>query len=226
MNGYPAFENLHVLKTGGGSQGTISGSTVNQMTNEDKTLRRAILRLRPPHRWIFRRRFLTTRVGRPQAGDRSLRGELEVLLAGRAGPHRGTGGVLVQRGTRQWHRLSKNSTDAVDLSLRVSSADGDFSWQAVAWHQQREFDSVFSSVNPDRSAETVALNQFDVPAEATGASFTTLWDDIGKWTVSSGCGRQSRLRRNQRNRRHLPNTRSRRRPGTGGYFHCGLLSGG
>ena len=59
--------------------------------------------------------------------------------------------------------LSKNSTDALDLSLRVSSADGDFSWQAVAWHQRREFESVFSSVNADRSAETLALDQFDVP---------------------------------------------------------------
>jgi outer membrane receptor protein involved in Fe transport len=82
--------------------------------------------------------------------------------------------------------LSKNSTDALDLSLRVSSVHGDFSWQAVAWHQQREFESTFSSVNADRSAETLALDQFDVPADATGAAFTTLWDDGGKWTISSG----------------------------------------
>ncbi len=186
MNGYPAFENLHVLKAGGGSQGTISGSTVHQMTNEEKTL--AVL---------FSAFGLHTdgffAVDSSQRGsvDRKLETDLygaNLKFSWLAAP-----GLTVEPAV-SWYSeergngtvLSKNSTDAVDLSLRVSSSDGDFSWQAIAWHQQREFDSVFSSVNADRSAETLALNQFDVPADATGASFTTLWDDLGKWTVSSG----------------------------------------
>lgn len=34
--------------------------------------------------------------------------------------------------------LTGNSTDALDLALRISSVDGDFSWQALAWQQRRE----------------------------------------------------------------------------------------
>jgi outer membrane cobalamin receptor len=186
MNGYPAFDNFHVLKTGGGSQGTISGSTVNQMTNEDKTL--AVL---------FSAFGLHTdgffAVDSSQRGpvDRKLDTDLygaNLKFSWLAAP-----GLTVEPAV-SWYAeergngtaLSKNSTDAVDLSLRVSSADGDFSWQALAWHQQREFESTFSSVNADRTAETLALDQFDVPADATGAAFTTLWDSGGKWTVSSG----------------------------------------
>ena len=186
MNGYPPFENLHVLKTGGGSQGTISGSTVNQMTNEDKTL--AVL---------FSAFGLHTdgffAVDSSQRGsiDRKLETDLcgaNLKFSWLAAP-----GLTVEPAV-SWYSedrgngtvLSKNSTDALDLSLRVSSAHGDFSWQAVAWQQQREFESVFSSVNADRTAETLALDQFDVPAQATGAAFTTLWDGGGKWTVSSG----------------------------------------
>lgn len=186
MNGHPSFENRHLLKAGGGSQGTISGSTVNQMTNDEKTLA-----------------VLFSAFGLHSDGfyavDSSQRGsidrKLETDLAGAnlkfswlAAP-----GLTVEPMV-SWYteergngtELSQNSTDALDLGLRVSSADGDFSWQAVAWQQRREFDAVFSSVNDERTEETLALNQFDVPAQATGAAFTTLWDNGGKWTVSSG----------------------------------------
>jgi outer membrane receptor protein involved in Fe transport len=82
--------------------------------------------------------------------------------------------------------LTGNSTDAIDLSLRITSADGDASWQALAWHQRREFDSVFSSVSVDRSTETLALNQFDVPGRGTGGAFTMRWDDGDAWSVTAG----------------------------------------
>ena len=36
MNRLPAFENQHILRLGGGSQGTIGGSTIHQMTNDEK----------------------------------------------------------------------------------------------------------------------------------------------------------------------------------------------
>ncbi len=186
MNGYPAFENVHVLKTGGGSQGTISGSTVNQMTNEEKTL--AVL---------FSAFGLHTdgffAVDSSQRGSIDRKLDTDLYGANLKFSWLGAPGLTVEPAV-SWYSeergngtvLSQNSTDALDLSLRVSSVDGDFSWQAVTWHQQREFDSVFSSVNADRSAETLALDQFDVPADATGASFTTLWNGGGKWTVSSG----------------------------------------
>jgi outer membrane receptor protein involved in Fe transport len=186
MNGRPAFETFHVLKAGGGSQGTLSSSTVNQLTNEDKTIS-ALFSAFGLHTDGF------FAVDSSQRGpvDRKLDTDLygaNLKFSWLAAP-----GLTVEPGV-SWYAeergngtaLSENSTDAVDLSLRVSSIHGDISWQAVAWHQQRDFESTFSSVNATRSAETLALDQFDVPADATGGSFTTLWDGGGKWTVSSG----------------------------------------
>ncbi len=186
MNGRPAFENFHVLKTGGGSQGTIGGSTVNQLANEDKTLSALFSAF-----GLHTDGFFAVDSSQRGSVDRKLDTDLygaNLKFSWLAAP-----GLTVEPGV-SWYAeergngtaLSENSTDALDLSLRVSSAHGDFSWQAVAWHQQREFESTFSSVNADRSAETLALDQFDVPADATGGSFTTLWEGGGKWTVSSG----------------------------------------
>ncbi|MGL4400204.1 MAG: TonB-dependent receptor, partial [Luteolibacter sp.] len=186
MNGRPAFENFHSLKTGGGSQGTLSGSTVNQLTNEDKTIAALFSAF-----GLHTDGFFAVDSSQRGSVDRKLDTDLygaNLKFSWLAAP-----GLIVEPGV-SWYAeergngtaLSENSTDAVDLSLRVSSANGDFSWQAVAWHQQREFESTFSSVNATRSAETLALDQFDVPADATGGSFTTLWDGGGKWTVSSG----------------------------------------
>ncbi len=186
MNGRAPFENRHSLKVGGGSQGTISGSTSHQMTNADKT--RAV---------SFSAFGLHTdgffAVDSSQRGpiDRKLDTELagaDLKFAWLAAP-----GLTIEPMV-SWYQenrgngtpLTGNSTEALDLSLRVTSADGDFSWQALGWHQRREFESVFSSVNADRTAETLALDQFDVPGRGTGAAFTTLWDGGGKWTVSSG----------------------------------------
>ncbi len=186
MNGYPAFENRHIVRAGGGSQGTIGGSTVNQMTNEDKTLA-----------------VLCSAFGLHTDGyfavDSSQRGfidrKLETDVAGAdlkfawlAAP-----GLTVEP-MFAWYTeernngtpLAGNSTDAIDFGLRVSSVDGDFSWQALAWQQRREFESTFSSVNADRTTETLALNQYDVPAMGTGGAFTTLWDPGGPWTLGSG----------------------------------------
>jgi outer membrane receptor protein involved in Fe transport len=44
-----------------------------------------------------------------------------------------------------------------------------------AYFQRREFRSLFSSVNEDRSEETLALDQYDVPANAAGGS--VVWSD-------------------------------------------------
>lgn len=62
--------------------------------------------------------------------------------------------------------MSRNDSVALDLSLRVRR-DG---WEAVLYRQEREFASRFSSVNDDRSAETLALDQYSVPASGTGGS--------------------------------------------------------
>jgi outer membrane receptor protein involved in Fe transport len=68
--------------------------------------------------------------------------------------------------------LSGNATRALDASLRLeSSTHPDSSWQFVSYHQERDFESVFTSVNADRSAETLALDQYDVPGRGTGLAF-------------------------------------------------------
>lgn len=186
MNGSAPFADRHTLKTGGGSQGTFSGSTSHQMTSADKT--RAV---------SFSAFGLHTdgfyAVDSSQRGpiDRKLDTDLagaDLKFAWLAAPG------LTLEPMVAWYQenrgngtpLTGNSTEALDLALRVTSADGDFSWQALGWHQRREFESVFSSVNADRTAETLALDQFDVPGRGTGAAFTTLWDGGGAWTFSSG----------------------------------------
>ena len=186
MNGREPFENLHSVKTGGGSQGTFSGSTSHQMTNADKTRAVSFSAFGLHSDGFFA-------VDSSQRGtiDRKLDTELagaDLKFAWLAAP-----GLTVEP-TVSWYEedrgngtpMTGNSTEALDLSLRVTSADGDFSWQAIGWHQRREFESVFSSVNADRTAETLVLDQFDVPGRGTGAAFTTLWDGGGAWTLSSG----------------------------------------
>ena len=186
MNGPAPFENRHSLKTGGGSQGTFSGSTSHQMTNADKTQAVSFSAFGLHTDGFFA-------VDSSQRGpiDRKLDTELagaDLKFAWLAAP-----GLTIEPMV-SWYQenrgngtpLTGNSTEALDLALRVTSDDGDFSWQAIGWHQRREFESVFSSVNADRTAETLALDQFDVPGRGTGAAFTTLWDGGGAWTFSSG----------------------------------------
>lgn len=186
MTGNEPFEERHVIKIGGGSQETFSGSTSHQMMNADKT--RAIsFSAFGLHSGGF------YAVDSSQRGtiDRKLDTDLagaELKFAWLAAP-----GLSVEPMV-SWYQenrgngtpLTGNSSEALDLALRVTSADGDFSWQALGWHQRREFESVFSSVNADRTAETLALDQFDVPGRGTGAAFTALWDSGGPWTLSSG----------------------------------------
>lgn len=61
------------------------------------------------------------------------------------------------------------------LALRGASADRD--WQFTVYGQDQTFRSTFTSVALDRASETPANDQFDVPATAVGATFTTEWRD-------------------------------------------------
>ncbi|HEV2804726.1 MAG TPA: TonB-dependent receptor [Chthoniobacterales bacterium] len=68
--------------------------------------------------------------------------------------------------------FTKNRTEGADFSasfakkLPAESAE----LQVSAYGQRRKFSSTFSSVNATRTAETPALDQFDVPADAGGGS--------------------------------------------------------
>lgn len=186
LTGHPAFQNQHLLRLGAGSQGTLSASTVHQMSNAGQTLgvsfsafgleSDGFYAVKPSQRGPIDRKLDTRLSGADfKVAWLAAQGLTVEPMVSYYTEERGNGTPL-----------TGNSTDALDLALRVSSVDGDFSWQALAWQQRREFESTFSSVNPARTSETLALNQFDVPAIGTGGSFTTLWDDGGKWTLTAG----------------------------------------
>jgi len=132
-------------------------------------------------------------VRRPQRGsiDRPL--DTAVQGAELKGSSMLANGMRVDPGL-SWYReergngtpLARNSTEAVDLSLRLTSDSGAWAWQWLAWHQHRAFESTFASVNADRSEETVALDQYDVPGRGTGTSFGMRNDHVGPWTLTAG----------------------------------------
>ncbi len=69
-------------------------------------------------------------------------------------------------------RLTRNSSAGQDLSAtldrHIPALDANVRLQAYA--QRRRFSSTFSSVNADRTEETLTLDQYDVPATAAGGS--------------------------------------------------------
>ena len=69
-------------------------------------------------------------------------------------------------------RLTRNSSEGQDLSATldrfIPTLDANVRLQAYA--QRRRFSSTFSSVNADRTVETLALDQYAVPANAAGGS--------------------------------------------------------
>ncbi len=76
--------------------------------------------------------------------------------------------------------LQSNSTDEKFLSAALAPsasavAAGANEWSAVVYYQDQSFTSFFSSVSTDRTTETPASNQYDVPSTAAGAAFTTTW---------------------------------------------------
>lgn len=68
--------------------------------------------------------------------------------------------------------LAVNDTQALNLSfLAERQLDSQGSrLNLVAYHQKRDFRNVFTSVSDDRNSERPALDQYDVPAKASGAA--------------------------------------------------------
>lgn len=69
-------------------------------------------------------------------------------------------------------QLAVNGAEARDVDLRADwSPEGAlFRWMGVVYYQDRDFYSTYTSVEDDRNDERVALDQFDVPADALGVS--------------------------------------------------------
>jgi outer membrane receptor protein involved in Fe transport len=73
----------------------------------------------------------------------------------------------------------RNSSDERFASVQLTAQPtAQFAWNATSYAQNQNFTSTFSSVNTDRSAETPASNQFDVPATVLGAAW------VGDWSHS------------------------------------------
>jgi len=62
---------------------------------------------------------------------------------------------------------TENATEALEASLRLVGT-GRTAWEAVLYARDWTYESTFSGVSDDRTTETPALDQFDVPSTALG----------------------------------------------------------
>lgn len=186
MDSARPFESRSLLQFGGGSHDTFRGSAFHQAANAAGTRAVAVSAfgldtagfhaVGPSQRGPIDRRLDTTLGGAEFKGAWKLAEDavLEPI-------------VSVYREDRgNGTPLARNATDALDLAVRLTSGTGDRSWQALVWHQRRAFESVFSSVNAARTAETLALDQYDVPGRGTGAAVTWSRADLGPWSLTGG----------------------------------------
>jgi outer membrane cobalamin receptor len=186
LRGGQAFDERHLLRVAGGSHQAASGSWIYQTTNEARTLALGVSAF-----GLRTDGFFAVADGQRGAVDRRLDlqhhgGEVRVAW-------RPVDGVTVEPMVSFYREdrgngtpLARNATDALDVSLRVTSRDGPISWQVLGYHQQRGFESMFSSVDPVRAAELPALHQYDVPGRGSGGAWTMLWEPGGRWTWTGG----------------------------------------
>ncbi len=72
--------------------------------------------------------------------------------------------------------LQRNASDETFLSATLAgSAPDALAWTATLYVQDQSFASFFTAIDPTRTVETPASNQYDVPATAAGAAFTATW---------------------------------------------------
>lgn len=180
------FEERHVFRTIGGSHGTWGGSTHHRWVNDDQNLAVAFSASGLHSDGFFG-------IAGNQRGiiDRRLHIDLaaaDLKLAWKPRPgltvepmfawydeHRGNGTPM-----------TGNSTEAFDFALRLTGEEAGYTWQALAYHQKRSFESFFSSVNATRSAETPSLDQFDVPGSGTGAALNFRTEVGNHWSILAG----------------------------------------
>jgi outer membrane receptor protein involved in Fe transport len=83
--------------------------------------------------------------------------------------------------------LQRNATRESAASLRLAGGtEGGDGWTALAYAQRQRFASVFTGVNAARTAETLANDQFSVPAKAAGGSF--IWHRAGAGGGATAAG--------------------------------------
>ena len=186
MKSREAEKTRHAIEAGAGSQNSWGLSGLSQVVNEDGTLSATA------SAFAFETDGFFTL-------DGSQRGPIDRRLDTRFG---GAGlnltwepvhDLKVTPGFSYYEEergngtpLARNASEALDGSLRVEASNGPLSWQALAYHQDRAFDATFSAVDATRSSETLVLDQFDVPATATGGSASAAWELNEEWTFGAG----------------------------------------
>jgi len=186
LNGASPFQERHSFKLAGGSHGGMGASTAHAMSNEKRTRAVSFAAF-----GFHTDGFYALDESQRGAVDRRLETEFfgeEIKFVWLLAP-----GVTLEPKFSHYYEdrnngteFSENSTDAINFSLRLTSEDAAVSWQASAWHQRREFESVFTKVTDDRSSESIALDQFDVPGLGTGAAWSAAWGDEEAWSFQSG----------------------------------------
>jgi outer membrane receptor protein involved in Fe transport len=187
LTSHSPFEERHLLRVGGGSQGTLSAASTQTFVADDGSLgvtfsafglhSDGFFALPSWQRGTIDRRLDIDTVG------------ADLKFAWKAAP-----GLVVEPMFSYYEEdrgngtpLAGNATEAVDFALRVTSEEvGGLSWQALAYHQRRRFESMFTSVNATRSAENPSLDQFHVPGNGTGGAFTLMWTPEGPWSLNAG----------------------------------------
>lgn len=186
FNGSSGFDERHLLKVTGGSHGGMGASTAHTMVNDERTRAVSFAAF-----GFHTDGFYALDESQRGAVDRRLETDFhgeELKFAWLLAP-----GLTLEPRVSHYvedrcngTELSQNSTEAYDFSLRLTSQDAVSSWQATAWHQRREFESVFTSVSDDRSSESIALNQYDVPGLGAGAAMVRAWDANEVWSWQAG----------------------------------------
>lgn len=141
-------------------------------------------------------------------------GEVEARLTLRHFTEERTNGTALQR----------NATRINSAVLTLAGSWPEGAWQAAAYGQSQTFRSFFSAVNPARTLETPANDQFDVPAAAAGAGTTFTWTQAGlDWSA----GADVRAVRGETREDYLFNgtTLTRRRVAGGRQFFAGAFFG-
>lgn len=184
ISGGDPFEERHSLRLIGGSHGTYGAATHHRLAEGD-------LAVSFSASGIHSDGFFGVAENQRGAIDRRL--ELDLRSADLKFAWRPRPGLTIEPMISYYDErrnngtpLTGNSTEALDLALRITSEEADFSWQALAYHQRRDFESFFSSVNATRTAETPSLDQFDVPGSGTGGAVTFRWNPEEKWSLTGG----------------------------------------
>ncbi|EIP96947.1 outer membrane receptor for ferrienterochelin and colicins [Opitutaceae bacterium TAV1] len=124
---------------------------------------------------------------RAQASVRTtLAGSADLVVTARAYAEDRGNGTPLQRNASHETFLAATLTNRPAAGAVATGGQPDYSLSL--YFQKQSFESFFSSVSADRTTETPASDQYDVPATAAGAAFTATWggpEDDARFTAGA-----------------------------------------